>query len=89
VRARSSPDPFGPFDDDVTAKTDRGHAPVSHTRFDELGQLGFRLSYQSLNRNIRSRDLRPMREVCRLAVDRPNAVIAHPPGEETQWGRHR
>ena len=50
---------------------------------DELEDLGFGLSYQSLTRNIRGRGLRPDCEACRTAVDRPNAVIAHPPGEET------
>jgi transposase len=57
----------------------------ARTLFDELENLGFELSYQSLTRNIRSRRLRPVCEACRTATDRPNAIIAHPPGDETQW----
>jgi hypothetical protein len=58
-----------------------GPAPL----YDELEDLGFGLSYPSLTRNIRTRNLRPVCEVCRTATQRPNAVIPHPPGDETQW----
>ena len=57
----------------------------ARTLFDELEDLGFGLSYQSLTRNIRTRNLRPVCEACRTATERPNAVITHPPGDETQW----
>jgi hypothetical protein len=57
-----------------------GAHPVRRTR-----SVGFGLSYQSLTRNIRKRNLRPVCEACRTATQRPNAVIAHPPGDETQW----
>lgn len=85
VRARPGPDPFEPFVDYVTARLSEDPHLWARTLFDELEDLGFALSYQSLTRNIRGRNLRPVCEVCRTAVDRPNSVIAHPPGEETQW----
>jgi hypothetical protein len=43
------------------------------------------LSYPSLTRNIRVRGLRPVCEQCRSVTERPNAIIAHEPGDETQW----
>jgi hypothetical protein len=57
----------------------------ARTLFDELEGLGFGLSYQSLTRNIRTRNLRPVCKACRTATDRPNAVIPHAPGDDTQW----
>src|SRR6476620_4406497 len=59
--------------------------PRTRTLLDELEELGFGLSYQSLTRNIRQRSLRPVCEACRTATERPNAVIPHAPGDETQW----
>jgi transposase len=85
VRARPSPDPFEPFVDYVTARLDEDPHLWARTLFDELEGLGFGLSYQSLTRNIRDRDLRPACAACRTATQRPNAVIEHPPGDETQW----
>ena len=85
VRARPSPDPFDPFVDYVTARLVEDPHLWARTLFDELEALGFGLSYQSLTRNIRARELRPTCEACRSATDRPNAVIEHPPGDETQW----
>lgn len=43
------------------------------------------MSYQTLTRQVRDRKLRPVCEACLTATERPNAVIEHPPGEETQW----
>jgi transposase len=85
VRARPSPDPFDPFVDYVSARLVEDPHLWARTLFDELEGLGFGLSYQSLTRNIRARDLRPACAACRTATERPNAVIAHPPGDETQW----
>ncbi|BBX18137.1 transcriptional regulator [Mycolicibacterium duvalii] len=85
VRARSGPDPFEPFVDYVTARLIEDPHLWARTLFDELEELGFGLSYQSLTRNIRARDLRPVCQACRTATQRPNAVIPHAPGEETQW----
>jgi transposase len=85
VRARPDPDPFDLFVDYVTARLVEDPHLWARTLFDELENLGFGLSYQSLTRNIRTRNLRPVCEACRTATDRPNAVIPHAPGDETQW----
>jgi transposase len=85
VRARPCPDPFDPFVDYVTARLIEDPHLWARTLFDELEGLGFGLSYQSLTRNIRGRNLRPTCEACQTATERPNAVIEHPPGDETQW----
>ena len=85
VRARPGPDPFEPFVDYVTARLVEDPHLWARTLFDEMEELGFPLSYQSLTRNIRTRGLRPVCEACRTATGRPNAVIPHDPGDETQW----
>jgi len=85
VRARPGPDPFEPFGDYVTARLVEDPHLWARTLYDELEGLGFPLSYQSLTRNIRQRDLRPVCQACRTATDRPNAIIDHQPGDETQW----
>jgi transposase len=71
--ARPSPDPFDPFVDYVTARLVEDPHLWARTLFDELEDLGFGLSYQSLTRNIRIRNLRPVCEACRTATERPNA----------------
>jgi hypothetical protein len=55
------------------------------TLCDELEDLGYAMSYQTLNRQVRDRKLRPPCQACLTATERPNAIIEHPPGEETQW----
>src|SRR6476620_3899215 len=85
VRARPGPDPFEPFVDYVTARLIEDPHLWARTLLDELEPLGFELSYQSLTRNIRERDLRPDCPACRTATVRPNAVMPHAAGEETQW----
>nr|WP_228535574.1 IS21 family transposase [Nocardia sp. BSTN01] len=55
------------------------------TLFDEIVALGFTGSYQSLTTAIRKLELRPHCEPCHAARGRDVAIIAHPPGEETQW----
>jgi len=85
MRARPSPDPFEPFVDYVTARLCEDPHLWARTLLDELEELGFSLSYPSLTRNIRQRSLRPDCEACRSVTDRPNAIIPHEPGDETQW----
>lgn len=85
VRARPGPDPFEPFADYVTARLVEDPHLWARTLFDELEDMGFELSYQSLTRIIRTRGLRPVCQQCRTATQRPNAVIDHDPGDETQW----
>ncbi|PPJ21906.1 transcriptional regulator, partial [Nocardia nova] len=85
VRKRHLPDPFEPFVEYVTARLAEDPHLWAQTLMDELEPLGFPLSYQSLTRNIRARGLRPVCQACRATTERPNAVIEHPPGSETQW----
>ncbi|MFI7676371.1 IS21 family transposase [Actinophytocola sp. NPDC049390] len=55
------------------------------TLFDELVGLGFTGSYPSLTAAVRAHQLRPHCEPCQVVRGRDVAIIAHPPGEETQW----
>ncbi|MEV6648687.1 IS21 family transposase [Amycolatopsis sp. NPDC051371] len=55
------------------------------TLFDELVDLGFSGSYPSLTAAIRTHQLRPHCEPCQVSRGRDVAIIAHPPGEETQF----
>jgi transposase len=84
VRARAV-DAFAPFLEYVTARLADDPHLWALTLFDELLALGFVLSYQSLTREIRNRELRPVCTACAGATGRVNAVIEHPPGAETQW----
>jgi transposase len=85
VRVRSAPDPFEPFVDYVSARLAEDPHVWARTLFDELEELGFGLSYPTLTRQIRERGLRPECMACRTATERPNAIIPHDPGAETQW----
>ena len=84
VRVRAV-DPFAPFVEYVTARLVEDPHLWAITLFDELLTLGFAASYQTVTREIRSRGLRPACMACVGATGRPNAVIEHPPGAETQW----
>jgi transposase len=85
VRKRTVVDPFEVFLAYVTARLlDDPHLWV-RTLCDELEDLGYAMSYQTLTRQVRDRKLRPVCQACLTATERPNAVIEHPPGEETQW----
>jgi transposase len=85
VRKPGGEDAFAPFVDYVSARLREDPHLWARTLCDELEGLGFVLSYPSLTRNIRARGLRPVCEACRSATDRPNAIIPHEPGDETQW----
>jgi len=84
VRQRAE-DPFAPFVAYVTARLVEDPHLWAITLFDELRALGFGSSYQTLTRQIRARNLRPICADCGRATERANAVIPHPAGEETQW----
>ena len=84
VRVRAV-DPFAPFLDYVVARLIEDPHLWAITLFDELLGLGFTASYQTLTREIRARGLRPACRACVGVTGRPNAVIEHPPGAETQW----
>lgn len=85
VRKRSIPDPFEVFLAYVTARLSEDPHLWVRTLCDELEDLGYAMSYQTLHRKIRELKLRPICQACLTATERPNAVIDHPPGEETQW----
>ncbi|MDN3311624.1 hypothetical protein QWJ90_11845 [Microbacterium oryzae] len=55
------------------------------TLLDELVPLGYSGSYPTLTRQMRDRGLRPACTACAHVTKRPNAIIEHPPGEETQF----
>ncbi|OZD83117.1 transcriptional regulator [Rhodococcus sp. 05-2256-B2] len=85
VRKRSIPDPFEVFLAYVIARLSEDPHLWVRTLCDELEDLGYAMSYQTLHRKIRVLKLRPICKACLTATERPNAVIDHPPGEETQW----
>jgi transposase len=84
-RARPDGDPFDRFVDYVRARLVEDPHLWATTLFDELVEVGFEQSYQTLTRQLRVRGLRPPCESCRPVKGRAVAVIDHPPGEETQW----
>lgn len=85
VRKPVGPDPFEAFVDYVTARLTEDPHLWAATLLDELRPLGYAGSYQTLTRQIRTRQLRPPCQACSHVTQRPNAVIEHPPGEETQF----
>ena len=85
VRARSAPDPLGPFTKYLAARfVDDPHVWAS-ALYDEVGRLGYRLSYPSFVRQLRLAGLRPHCEACAGVKGRDTIEISHPPGEEIQW----
>lgn len=85
IRDRPVEDDFSRFVDYITARFREDPHLWSVTLLDELTPLGFTRSYQTLTRQIRDRGLRPACMACAHVTQRPNAVIEHPPGEETQF----
>ncbi len=84
-RKRSAPLLIEPFVDYCRMRlSDDPHLWAS-TLFDELVELGFGGSYQSLTLAIRQLGLRPHCEPCHATKGRDSAIIEHPAGEETQW----
>ncbi|CAM3338862.1 MULTISPECIES: DDE-type integrase/transposase/recombinase [Bacteria] len=84
-RARSAVDAFEVFVAYITARLIDDPHLWARTLCDELEDLGYTQSYQTLTRQIRARNLRPVCPQCQTATSRPNAIIDHPAGEETQW----
>jgi len=80
-----APDPFDGFVAYVTARLTEDPHLWAQTLLDELRPLGYTGSYSTLTRQIRARSLRPACVACAHVTKRPNAVIEHPPGEETQF----
>ena len=84
-RQRAEPDTFEKFIDYVTARLKEDPHLWAATLLDELRPLGFNGSYPTLTRQVRDRGLRPACTACAHVTKRPNAIIEHPPGEETQF----
>lgn len=85
VRKRAAPDAFDGFVDYVTARLAEDPHLWAMTLLDELRPLGYDGSYPTLTRQIRDRALRPACTACAHVTQRPNAIIGHSPGEETQF----
>lgn len=85
LRQRATPDGFDVFVDYVTARLVEDPHLWAVTLLDELRPLGYEGSYPTLMRQIRSRGLRAACTACAHVTKRPNAVIDHSPGEETQF----
>ncbi len=81
-RERAAPDSFVDY---VTARLIEDPHLWAATLLDELRPLGFEGSYPTLTRQIRARGLRPACTACAHVTKRANAIIEHPPGEETQF----
>jgi len=85
VRQRADPDSFEMFVAYVTARLTEDPHLWAVTLLDELRPLGFTGPYPTLTRQVRDRKLRPACTACAHVTKRPNAIIEHPPGEETQF----
>jgi transposase len=84
-RASRGPDVVAPFVEYCRIRlADDPHLWAS-ALLDELRELGYAGSYPSLTAAIRARGLRPHCEPCQASAGRDAAIIAHPPGEETQF----
>src|SRR5215470_9013293 len=84
-RAGRGPDVMAPFVEYCRIRlADDPHLWAS-ALLDELRELGYAGSYPSLTAAIRARGLRPHCEPCQASAGRDAAIIAHPPGEETQF----
>ena len=84
-RARSVTDPFEEIAEYTKIRlTDDPHLWAT-TLYDEVAALGYRGSYPSFTRALRTRALRPHCEPCTASTGRDHAIIDHPPGAETQF----
>lgn len=85
VRRQPGPDAFAAFVPYVRQRlVDDPHLWAT-TLYEELVELGYAGSYQSLTRVVRDRGLRPACADCAAAATRDRAIITHPPGDETQF----
>jgi len=85
VPQRADPDSFEMFVTPVTARLTEHRHLWGTTILEELRPLGFTSSYPTLTRQVRDRKLRPACTGCMHLTKRPNAIIEHPPGKETQF----
>jgi transposase len=84
-RARSQPDPFEAFAEYCRLRLADDPHVWATTLFEEVTGLGYAGGYSTFTRALRSRGLRPHCEPCAASRGRDAAIIAHPPGEETQF----
>jgi transposase len=84
-RRRSEPDLFEPFVPYVRERLREDPHVWASALFDEVGALGFTLSYQSFTLGLRVHRLRPHCEACDGVKGRATIEIEHPPAEEIQW----
>ena len=84
-RERAEPDTFDMFVHYVSARLTEDPHLWAVTLLEELRPLGFTRSYPTLTRQVRDRKLRPACTACAHVTKRPNAIIEHPAGEETQF----
>ncbi len=84
-RRRAEPDPLDRFVPYLRERLREDPHVWATALYDEVGALGFELSYQSLTRGLRDRELRPHCEACEGVKGRVTIDIEHPPGEEIQW----
>jgi hypothetical protein len=83
---RQPPDAFVPFLPYCRQRlADDPHLWAS-TLFDEVAALGYEGAYSTFTRALRRYQVRPHCEPCHASTGRNVAVIAHPPGEEIQFG---
>ncbi len=85
VRASSAVDPFEEFAGYAKVRLSDDPHLWATALFDEVVALGYGGSYPSLTRGLRARSLRPHCEPCAASAGRDHAIIAHPPGAETQF----
>ena len=84
-RRRSGQDPFAEYEPYVRQRLGEDpHLRVTALH-DEVKELGYPRSYQTLTRKVREGGLRPPCRACSGVKGQPTAQIEHPPGEELQW----
>lgn len=84
-RRRSAPDGFAPYLDYVAARLGEDRHLWATALYEEVVALGYRGSYPSFTRALRTRGLRPRCEACAGVAGRETTELDHPPGQELQW----
>ena len=85
TRRRPAPDVFDGFEAYVRQRLADDPHLWATVLFDEAKALGYGQSYETFNRKIRNRGLRPACAACSGTRGRAVAIIDHPAGEECQW----
>lgn len=84
-RRRSGVDRFAPYEPYVRQRLTEDPHLRGTALYDEIKDLGYPQSYQTLARRVRLGGLRPPCSACSGVRGQPTAQIEHPPGEEIQW----